>query len=419
MKKAIYLLAFLALASSCRNNEFVDRNDENILPAYVTEFEAALNLPPIFPEYSRQLPFYLQSLGMKVKPVDNGKATLGRVLFYDKNLSLDRSTSCASCHKQDRAFSDDVAFSRGINGLTGSRNSMPIANVASFSAHYSEIGGLRPLLLWDSRAANVAEQSKLAFLNDHEIGMTMEGVADRIKEQSYYPYLWQKIYGNFEVTESQVLECLSEFVGSIGAADSRFDRALEAAKGEIGQTQLDTLSNQEILAAIYNGDTITLPNGSGTGTVIETGGLLGFTTAENHGRDIFVANCSKCHSPIRSFQEVFEACNGLEMVYPDQGRGKLTGNANDNGVFKAPSLRNIALTAPYMHDGRFKTLEEVVDFYSDNVQLHPNLHPKMLHNGDPNLHLSTQEKKELVAFLNTLTDNKIGTDNRFSNPFRQ
>jgi cytochrome c peroxidase len=141
MYKAIYLFAITLLAASCSKNEFSVRNEENVLPEHVFEFEAYLDLPSIFMDYGRDLPNYLKATGMSVKPVDNAKATLGRVLFYDKNLSLDRSTSCASCHKQNKAFSDNVAFSKGVNGLLGSRNSMPIGNVASFSAHYSEIGG--------------------------------------------------------------------------------------------------------------------------------------------------------------------------------------------------------------------------------------------------------------------------------------
>ncbi len=404
MKKAIYLFALTLLAMACGKNDLSVRNDENILPEYIAEFEAYLDLPPVFADYNRELPAYLKATGMAVKPANNAKATLGRVLFYYKNLSLDRSISCASCHKQNKAFSDDVAFSRGINGLSGARNAMPIANVASFSAHYSEIAGLRPLLLWDSRAANVAEQSKLAFLNDHEMGMNMESVAARIREQSYYPYLWQKVYGHFDVREEEVFECLSEFVGSIGASESRIDKALETVSGNLTFGGLDTV----FIGAAYYGDTTILPFG-----------LPGFSQSENRGRDIFVANCSKCHSPIRAFQEVFEACNGLEMNYADQGRGKITGKPTDNGVFKSPSLRNIALTAPYMHNGRFKTLQEVVDFYSEDVKPHPNLHPQMLHNGERNLHLTTPQKQDLVAFLQTLTDNKIGSDERFSNPFKQ
>ncbi|MFN0216469.1 MAG: cytochrome-c peroxidase [Saprospiraceae bacterium] len=407
MKNAIYLLVILLFLMSCSKNDLSIRHDENILPEYIAEFEAYLDLPPVFANYSRELPIYLKNVGMAVKPVNNGKATLGRVLFYDKNLSLDRSTSCASCHKQNKAFSDDVALSRGINGLTGSRNAMPIANVASFSAHYSEIAGLRPLLLWDGRAANVAEQSKLAFLNDHEMGMNMEAVAARIQEQSYYPYLWQKVYGHFDVREEDVFECLSEFVGSIGGQYSKFDRALEAVNGNLNFGGVDTVVT---ITAVYYGtiDTTLVPFG-----------LPGFSPNENNGRDIFVANCSKCHSPIRPFQEVFDACNGLEMDYADQGRGKITGNATDNGVFKSPSLRNITLTAPYMHDGRFKTLQEVVEFYSSGVKAHPNLHPEMLHNGNANLQLTTDQKQDLIAFLKTLTDDKLTGDERFSNPFRQ
>lgn len=403
MKKTIYLLVLVAIAASCGKNDFTVKHEENVLPEYIAEFEAYLDLPPVFADYSRRLPAYLNAVGMAVKPTNAAKATLGRVLFYDKNLSLDRSTSCASCHKQAKAFSDDVAFSRGIYGLAGTRNAMPIANVASFSVHYSEIAGLRPLLLWDSRAASVAEQSKLAFLNDHEMGMTMEGVAARISEQSYYPYLWQKVYGNFDVREEQVFECLSEFVGAIGAHDSKIDKALEEVNGNINFAGVDTIIN-----LAYYGDTTFLPFG-----------LPGYNLNENHGRDIFVVNCSKCHSPIRSFQEVFEACNGLDVNYTDQGRGKITGNVADNGVFKSPSLRNIALSAPYMHDGRFKTLQEVVDFYSEKVKPHPNLHPKMLHNGERNLHLTAQQKQDLLAFLHTLTDKDIATDERFSNPFKQ
>ncbi|MBV6439969.1 MAG: hypothetical protein EPGJADBJ_01627 [Saprospiraceae bacterium] len=405
MKKTIYLLALLLFLFACQKSEWITREEQNVLPDYAAEFEAWLDLPPVFVSYQRTLPKYLQAVGMSPAPVADAKATLGRVLFYDKNLSLDRSTACASCHKQSNAFSDDAALSTGIKGLQGTRNAMPIANVASFSAHYRSINGLHPLLLWDNRAADVAEQSKLAFLNDHEMGMTMEGIAQRIKELSYYPYLWEKVYGHFNVTEEEVLECLAEFVGAIGSHQSKFDLALEKANGDINFTGMDTIVHQ-----IY----------SGTTTTIVPIGLPGFNVRELRGRDLFVAHCSGCHSPIRPFLEVLEACNGLDMSYADQGIGALTGNPADNGVFKAPSLRNIQLTAPYMHDGRFKTLEEVVEFYSTGVKDHPNLHPAMRRdNGTIHLNLSSVEKADLIAFLQTLTDPTTSGDERFSNPFRQ
>ena len=404
MKKTIYLLAFMLPVVACQKGELAIRNDQNDLPDYASQFEAWLDLPPATISYQRTLPKYLQALGIVPRPVSDEKATLGRVLFYDKNLSLDRSTACASCHHQAFAFSDNTALSTGIGGLKGNRNAMPIANVASFSAHYSDINGLRPSLLWDNRAANVTEQSRLAFLNDHEMGMTMAEVATRIRELPYYPWLWEKTYDRFDVTEAQILECLSAFVGAIGSHESKFDAALEAANGNINFSGIDT-----IIANVYFGsDTTILPFG-----------LPGFSARESSGRDIFVANCSKCHSPIRPFQEVLEACNGLETTYPDQGIGALTGNPADNGVFKAPSLRNIALTAPYMHDGRFKTLEEVVSFYSNGVKNHPNLHPAMRHNGSIHLNLTNDQKNDLIAFLHTLTDIKSVSDERFADPFKQ
>ena len=144
MKKTIYLLAFMLPVVACQKGELAIRNDQNDLPDYASQFEAWLDLPPATISYQRTLPKYLQALGMVPEPVSDEKATLGRVLFYDKNLSLDRSTACASCHHQAFAFSDNTALSTGISGLKGNRNAMPIANVASFSAHYSDINGLRP-----------------------------------------------------------------------------------------------------------------------------------------------------------------------------------------------------------------------------------------------------------------------------------
>jgi len=405
MKKTIYLLGLVFLAVSCSQDTDVLIQE---LPNTAKEFldtEAAFFGIPTEDNYHRKIPSYLNVMGMNIAQADNQKAGLGRVLFYDKNLSKDRSISCASCHKQSKAFSDNVAFSIGIEGNLTSRNSLPLANVASFSAHYSNISGKMPLLFWDERAPDVFVQSRQTFANPLEMGMEMTDVVARVSAQDYYPYLWKQVYGDFEPTEEQVLECIQAFVGAIGSHNTLLDIALEKTQGDLTQTG----TNQTvIISQAYYGPldttTIILP-------------ILG--EAGDRGRVIFVNNCSKCHSPIRPFQEVFAACNGLEMEYADKGIADITGNSVDVGVFKSPSLRNIALTAPYMHDGRFKTLKEVVDFYSDQVKPHPNLHPEMQHNGDLNLHLSVQQKQDLIAFLHTLTDNDITTDRRFSNPFRR
>lgn len=401
MKHQLLLLALLLAMGACKKNEFVTQTDYNELPEDIVALENYLELPPIFASYKTELPEFLTVMGMVPKAVDNGKATLGRVLFYDKSLSLDNTVSCASCHKQSLAFSDDATVSTGVYGLKGERNALPLANVASFSAHYATGTGVTPLLLWDQRAADVPQQSTLAFINSHEMGMTIPAVIERIMEKPYYPVLWKKVYGSFAPNAEQVLECLEHFVGAIGSDNNRFDKALAAVSGDI-----DGFVSITTIPAVYYGDTIT------------TLGLPGMSAREVNGRDLFVANCTKCHSPIRALQEVFEACNGLEMDYNDEGKGSLSGNTADNGVFKAPSLRNIQLTAPYMHDGRFKTLEEVVEFYDHGVKPHPNLHPLLLHGGSTKLGLTEAEKSDLVAFLKTLTDLEITKDERFSDPFK-
>ncbi len=411
MRYSLYfcLLAFILLATACQKNEFLVREDSNEIPDQLLT-EQYPNLPLAPNIYQQILPKYLQALGMAPVPVDHAKATVGQLLFYDKNLSKDLKVACASCHKQQKAFSDDVAFSIGINGLKGTRNSMPIANVASFSAHYRPIGGTQSLLLWDNRASSVAQQAQMAFLNDHEMGMNMAEVVERVKEQGYYKVLWKAAYGEAPVEESRILDCLSEFVGAIGSNKSRFDGAMESVNGNIN---FDSMGIEVIIPAYYSGTNL------GGDTTIVAITIPGFSLSEDRGRKIFVNNCTKCHSPIRPLQEVMEACNGLTLGYADQGKGKLTGNPADNGVFKSPSLRNIALTAPYMHDGRFKTLQEVIEFYSTGVKDHTNLHPKMRQNGKINLNLTSDEKTDLLNFLNTLTDYSILNDRKFADPFRQ
>lgn len=402
MKKYYALLLFTVFAvSACKKNDYqiVQVGDDE----YDNTFDIDIYLNLSNYSYQCDIPNYLKAVGMPVPEFDNAKVALGRVLFYDKNLSADRSISCASCHQQKYAFSDNAAQSRGIKNQLSARNSMPLGNTTNFAAHYSEIDGRIPLLLWDHRAEDVAQQAPLAITNSREMGMSLPEVAGRIREKEYYGVLWNAAFHDFSVSDTQILEALSEFVGAIRSTNSIFDKALIASSGALSVT--DTVVSQ-----LYYG----------LGDTTITTGLPFFTESAFRGLSIFVNNCSKCHSPIRPFQEEFIACNGLEMDYPDQGLGAITHRAADNGVFKSPPLRNIALTAPYMHDGRFQTLREVVDFYDNGVVDHPNLHP-LLRDADgkvKRLHLSNSRKNDLIAFLHTLTDNTIQTDIRFSNPFQ-
>lgn len=422
MKNAFYLLFALLLATSCQQKEaFVEKGDTNTAEELFA-VELAFNGIPTEVDYKTSVLTYLDNMGMTPLPVNNQKAGLGRVLFYDKNLSKNSQISCGSCHKPEYAFSDNVAKSVGVSGNLTHRNSQPLANVASFSAHYAGKSSNSPHLLWDSRATDVRTQSRLAFTNPIEMGMDMSEVVERIRAEDYYPYLWRRAFGHFEPTEAEVLEAIEAFVGTIGSSNSPLDRAINKAMGVIDiPNGIETnMLYDTIVRIVYylpgpKDTTITIDT-----TIIETfiPGMPSLTNAANRGRTIFIANCTKCHSPIRSFQEVFEACNGLEMVYGDKGLGSITHNPADDGVFKSPSLRNITLTAPYMHDGRFKTLREVVDFYSDGVQPNPNLHPFMQPQGNPGFHLTETQKQDLIAFLHTMTDQHFTTGSIHSNPFR-
>ncbi|HND89609.1 MAG TPA: cytochrome c peroxidase, partial [Saprospiraceae bacterium] len=291
--------------------------------------------------------------------------------------------------------------------------SMPLGNVASVSAHYNPLQEVVPPFLWDQRATTISDLSRMAFTSPNEMGMTMPGVVERVREGEYYPLLFKNTYGETEVTEARIMECLTEFVGAIGGGNSPLDRALEKTRASLDMA--NTVSADTLRNAVYYGTADTVITIT---TVFR--GMDGLGEQENRGRTLFVTHCTKCHSPVRPFQEVIAACNGLEMNYKDLGLAAVTKRPEDVGVFKSPSLRNIALTAPYMHDGRFGTLQQVIDFYSDDIQPHPNLHPLLRNaNGSPGLKLTLAQKTQLLAFLRTLTDADITQDPKFSDPFKR
>ena len=362
-------------------------------------------------EFNKPQASFLTGLGAPQSKFNNGIATLGKVLFYDRNLSSTYTVSCGSCHKQANAFADNNRFSEGINGQLSTRNSMALANVSNFKMHYSNFDGKAPSLLWDGRASSVTQQAPLALLNPHEMGMEWKDIVERVSALPYYKPLFAQGYGDTEVTEARILDAFSEFVGAIRCQNSKLDIALENVNGDINASSTEI--KFDILHNSYSGISDTI---GGDTTVVP---LKDFTVQELRGRDIFSANCTKCHSPVRNFQEVFEACNGLDLNYSDNGKGILTSKATDMGVFKSPSLRNIALSAPYMHDGRFATLEAVIDFYSDDIKPHANLHPLLRKpDGSTKMNFTPQEKKDLLAFLQTMTASDIGHDKIFSDPFQ-
>ncbi|MBL7997525.1 MAG: c-type cytochrome [Candidatus Kapabacteria bacterium] len=359
-------------------------------PTMATELIPSLPATP-YSYANIQLPAYLTTgavQGQINTPAnnqitDNG-ATLGRVLFYDKKLSLNNTVSCASCHKQEHGFSDPAKFSVGFKGGLTDRNSMSLLN-----ARYYPNGRF----FWDERAANAEAQATMPIVHPVEMGMTMNALVTKLSALSYYPPLFQKAFGTTTVDSSRVARSLAQFVRSIVSYRSKYDE---------GRSQFAVNTNP----ANVN--------------------FANFTQQENLGKNLFFTrgNCGACHGTETFSSPPNAQNNGLDMMYTDNGVGAVTGIQNQNGQFKAPSLKSIEKTAPFMHDGRFATLEQVVEHYNSGVKNHPNLSPPLRNPpgtpgaGQPRrLNLTQQEKDALVAFLKTLTDTGVATDVKFSNPF--
>jgi len=347
-----------------------------------------LDLPGAPLSYKVEFPEYYRTANSDFDP---DLATLGRVLFYDTNLSKDGEISCASCHKQKIGFSDDVAFSKGTGGLETDRNSLALGAVFNFNEYY---GPGRIPFFWDNRVSTVQDQSSQTFANVKEMNMEMHEVVAAVKEQPYYPPLFKAAFGDVNstgiISDQNILDAIGEFVNSMTNADSKFDGELTKRYKEDGRTYI----SQRDLNSIAGEE------------------FAGFSVSENRGKKLYMANCASCHSETSGAPPVLAANNGLDMNYADKGES--------NGRFKVPTLRNIALTAPYMHDGRFATLEEVVDHYSNGIQNHPSLDFKLKSGGTAKkFNFTPEDKDALLAFFETLTDEKMLTDVRYSDPFKK
>ena len=389
MKKLLFGFAGLFLLAisiqSCGDavsETFADYTDEE----YAT-ISKHLNLPGELYEYSSEFVpnFFNEQFGEpEIKSRrDDHKATLGRVLFYDNKLSINESISCASCHKQNLGFADDVAFSEGFDGELTTRNSLPLGNTIGFETAYGGGGQERSLFSWDESNEDISSQSKAAIISEIEMGLDMETLVDRIEKDEVYTILFSKAYGDENIMQHRILDAIEEFVNSISSSDSKFDH--ESMK--------------------FGGDVVS--------------DFSGFTAEENLGRNLYNDNCASCHSIDHKFTTKAVANNGLDWVYEDKGIGGRTNLHSDNGVFKVPFLRNIELTAPYMHDGRFETLRDVINHYSSGIKNHPNLDAELRNGlGAKKMEFSEEEKLGLEAYLKTLTDEILMADVRFSDPFK-
>ncbi|HLP94371.1 MAG TPA: cytochrome c peroxidase [Saprospiraceae bacterium] len=390
MQKTTLLLLFSAVILG-----FGCKKDPDFQYYYYTPEEQAvlsqyLNLPENPVTYGKAMPMYLGfTASVFDRPVpDYAKVELGKVLFYDKNLSKDKTISCASCHKQELAFADNAAVSSGVFGRAGERNSIALASVPSFGSAYDATGAS---LFWDNRAKTVQEQSKASLANVKEMDMSMPEVVSSVNVQPYYGILFKKAYGDPVATEERVTEAIQTFVHTLSSFESKFDQAAEA----------------HFKAGNQNFTFVHDDFGK-------------FSAQENQGKTLYMTHCASCHTEVATIPRLSFASNGLDENPTDEGVGGISNVSAEMGTFKVPSLRNVGLTAPYMHDGRFQTLEQVVEHYSTGVKPHVNLHINLKNaNGTPrNLNLNASEKQALIAFLHTFTDNKLAYDERFFNPFK-
>jgi cytochrome c peroxidase len=333
---------------------------------------------PILPPSFHVPPIVGQDNMPATNVMTDAGATLGRVLFYDKRLSANQTISCSSCHQQQHGFSDSRKFSLGFNGGLTARNAMGLSNGRWY---------LRRHFFWDERANTLEDQVLQPVQNAVEMGMTLSALTNRLAAEPFYTNLFAVAFGSPEITSDRISRALAQFVRSIVSTRSKYDAGVPI-------------------------------------------GFSNFTAQENLGRQIFLgqvgnATCAACHGTDNFVPGPNINNNGLEFPFVDKGLGGITGLAQDDGLFKAPSLRNIELTAPYMHDGRFATLEEVVEFYNSGVVNSPNLSPPLRVPTPPGappgpprrLNLSADQKAALVAFLKTLTDPNLASDPKLSDPF--
>jgi cytochrome c peroxidase len=304
-------------------------------------------------------------------PLTDHGATLGRVLFYDTRLSANNTTSCRSCHVQKNAFVDPNRFSKGFEGKKTDRHAMSLVNLRHT---------VRGRFFWDERASTLEEAVLVPIQSKIEMGQDLTKLVEILAKDKHYPELFKKAFGDGEVTRERAAKALAQFVRSMVSYQSKYDEGL----AKVASARDD------------------FPN---------------FTVQENRGKALFTRHCAVCHLPGQDahFSTITPANNGLDEDFKtaDGGVGDVTLDARQIGLFKSPSLRNVERTAPYMHDGRFDTLEKVIDHYSKEVKPHPNLSPPMRR-----LNFTDSEKAALVAFLKTLTDQKFLTDPKFSDPFR-
>jgi cytochrome c peroxidase len=325
-----------------------------------------------FPEWYKENIFWVNQNANHVNErITREKATLGRVLFYDKRLSLTDEVSCGSCHKQEFGFADNLQFSEGVNGQQTKRNT-PNINDLGWRMSYQPID--QPFF-WDARATHLDQMVLMPIVHEGEMGKDLEVLVEKLTNTEFYPALFEAAFGDQEINPERIGKAISLFIQSLNVFDTKFDKVLM--------------------------------------------GEAVFTEQELRGQELFMENCNSCHAAPQ-----FAIPTPLSNTFPsvDPGYGAITGDTLDNGKFKTTTLRNITLTAPYMHDGSINTLEEVMAFYSDSIPqtfiyYGPAPDPLVVELGE--IDFDEQEIEDLIAFLETLTSETLAMHEKFSDPFQE
>lgn len=328
--------------------------------------------------YILQIPSHFPDMPIPANnPMTVEGVALGRKLFYEKKLSLDFSIACASCHAPNKGFSDDQPLSTGVNGALGRRQSMALVNL-----------GWQQFFFWDGRAKTLEEQVLHPVPDPVEMHLQWKDAQYRLENDLEYKRLFLKAFGTQRIEPEYVAKAIAQFLRTLISGNSKYDVMYKYANNM-------PLSSSEQL--IYQSVSV----------------------EEWAGYDLFQslngADCFHCHNgPLMQVQRYSN--NGLDDQFSDLGRGEVTGNASDNGKFKIPTLRNIAYTAPYMHDGRFNTLDEVINHYSHHIKVTPTIDPLIEFAFQGGVQLSGQEKQLVKSFLLTLTDYEFLNNPAFTDP---
>jgi len=350
-------------------------------------------------------------------PITDDGATLGRVLFYDKSLSKNATVSCASCHKQSLAFTDDEPLSVGFDGRRVDRNSMSLVN----SRFYR-----RGKFFWDERAETLEQQVLMPIENPIEMGHSIEVLIGQLTHDPIYRPLFQAAFGDATVTADRIAKALAQFVRSIVSFNSRYDQGREQATS-VNEPFVNFTDQENEGKRLFFGEARCATCHVDGGQADEESDLFDLDFSAQRQSAIFFMNRPVVNGidtePYQASGTTVSVGNGQLVKTPgiqydaDVGVARISTTQDDVGRFKSPSLRCVDVTGPYMHDGRFRTIEAVVEHYNWSIRPHMNLDPRLQKLDNSGIALPQAEVDALVAFLRTLTDESLLTDPKYSDPF--